>query len=176
MRLTKTVYRGEGGNSFQDLEMKIDIRWEQFEMDNVPVAVRNAIEAMIYIWQNGFEADSNYTFNIDQKRRPCLTINQRKKSATQLSLSGTLKRIWDEHLGFINKSVSDKVKYDCDCHNMGSERTFLRRLELLDALLRINFYTDNFWCYRQDWSVDQFMDEVHEPNSIVGFRSLGSRT
>jgi len=169
MRLTKQVYKGPGGSSMQDLEMSIFIEWNQFEIQRVPIAVRNAISAIIHIWQHRFKENTDYAFSVDTSKRPCLTLGVNDKFTKGESLAKKIKFIWDEHLGFVNNSNSDKLRYDAYCHQMGSQRIFLRRLELLDALLRVNFYTDNFWKYRANWTSQQFINEVHEPNEMFGF-------
>ena len=162
------------GASFQDALAKLTFHWNKQEKNSVPVAVRNALEALVIMMfgPGYFVKDSEYVFSQDCLGRPCLQLSEEAdRMGRGFPIVRVLKTLWDKMLQDLQNSVSDKVNYSSEtCEDFGAERFSLRRMELIDALLRVSFYNNKYWEYRKNWSRRRFMDEVQEPNESFGWK------
>lgn len=147
------------GLSFQDIKMGVTFEWSDEEVNGLPKGVRSAIEIVVCNDTQLFEANKDYDFNYDEKSRHCLTITRTTKAGTGISLPIALMNVWKYYLETIYHSISDTIRYDPDCQDFGSEMIFLNHMRLVDSLLRINFYTNEFWVHRSKWCRNDFYAE-----------------
>lgn len=164
----------ERGASFQDASAKLIFHWNDKEMEKVPLAVRNALEAVVIMMfgPGYFKPDEEYVLSQDCLGRPCLQISEEAdRMGRGYPIVRVLKFIWDKMVKDLQNSVSDKVNYSSEtCDNFGTEHFFLRRMELVDVLLRVSFYNNNYWEYRKGWSRAQFIEEMQESPRKFGYK------
>lgn len=158
MRFSVTIY--SEGCSFQDLRGKVTFEWSNEEISGLPKGVRSAIETIVCDDSHIFKQNKEYVFSRDKKSRLCLMITETEKAGRGESLSTALLNVWKYHLKKISDSVSDEIRSHPDCQDFGSKRIFLNRMRLVDALLRVNFYTNDFWIHRSNWNRQDFYREL----------------
>lgn len=148
------------GLSFQDVKIKTTFEWSNEEINGLPKGIRSSIETVVCDDSHIFEANKDYVFNRDEKGRLCLTITETTEAGGGVSLSAALVDVWKYNLETISHSVSDTIQRNPDCQDFGSERIFLNRMKLVDSLLRINFYTNEFWVHRGNWDRKDYYAEL----------------
>lgn len=159
MKFAFRVLAHAADTNMQDLEGKIDFYWEKIEIEKLSSGIRAAIEVVILSEMHLFEKDVNYCFNDDSEGRYTLQLST-SASIGARRLSDALKRVWKDVLDRVDTD-HDGARYNSSlCTDFGTKRVFLKRLELIDSLLRINFYVGQYWKDREHFVREDFMAEL----------------
>jgi hypothetical protein len=160
MRLTKHVSSDPEDRSLQGMSMEIRFRWTPEETREVPRAVREAIEMVVLTEQSHFRENREYTFH-RRNGRPSLVLTEERGPA--FSLAETLKEVWNEYLVILRQDFDDMPYHPSSREtSFHSKRTFLNRMELIDALLRIDFFEGDFWNKRSHYTRRNFNADMHD--------------